>query len=93
MNDTSAAVRAQLATLYASRSAAARLRMATSLFGTGKRLAIAGIRLSAAGLDERGVRAALFVRLHGDLFSEPERAAALRLRGDEMPLDLQGRNG
>lgn len=93
MNDTPAAVRAQLATLYASRSAAARLRMATSLFGTAKRLAIAGIRLSAAGLDERGVRAALFVRLHGNLLSEPERAAALRRRGDETSRDFHGRNG
>jgi hypothetical protein len=89
----SAAVRAQLATLYASRSAAVRFRMATSLFGTAKRLAMAGIRLSAAGLDERAVRAALFVRLHEDQVPQSERAAVLRLRGDETPLGIQGRNG
>ena len=79
MSDTSVAVRAQLAAWYAARSAGARLRMATSLFATAKRLAIAGIRRDAAGLDEPGVRAALFVRLHGDTFPPEERAAVLRL--------------
>lgn len=77
MSDTSPAARAQLATLFAARSPGARLRMATSLFGTAKRLAIAGIRRSAVDLDEHGVRAALLDRLHGDLLSDAERAAIL----------------
>lgn len=77
MSDTSPSARAQLATLYAARSAGARLRMATSLFGTAKRLAIAGIRRRAVDLDKPGVRAALFDRLHGNLFSDAERATIL----------------
>lgn len=51
--------------------------MATSLFGTAKRLAIAGIRRRAVDLDKPGVRAALFDRLHGNLFSDAERASIL----------------
>ncbi|MBA4071469.1 MAG: hypothetical protein C0497_06480 [Gemmatimonas sp.] len=89
MSDTSPATRAQLATLYAARSAAARLRMATSLFGTAKRLAIAGIRRSAVDLDEQGVRAALFDRLYGDLFSDAERATILRPSREATPRDEQ----
>lgn len=77
MSDTSPETRAQLAALYAARSAAARLRMATSLFSTAKRLAIAGIRRTAVDLDERGLRAALFDRLHGNLISDEARAAIL----------------
>jgi hypothetical protein len=78
MSDTSEATRAQLAALYASRSAGDRLRMATSLFATAKRLATAGIRRDAADLDERGVRSMLLLRLHGDVLSEAEQAAVIR---------------
>ncbi|MHB1095220.1 MAG: hypothetical protein ACYC3F_03530 [Gemmatimonadaceae bacterium] len=67
--------------------------MATSLFGTAKRLAIAGIRRSAVDLDEHGVRAALFDRLHGDLLSDAERAAILRPHSEEPSCDEQGRVG
>ena len=80
MRDTSVQVEAQLRALYQARSPGQRLRMATVLFGTAKRLLIAGLKHENADLAGTELRVALLQRLYGDDLS-PETRAAVAARG------------
>jgi hypothetical protein len=75
MSDTAAVVEARLTALYQGCSAGARLRMATGLFQSGKRLALAGLRHTAADRHGVALTTALLERLYGDELAPSVRAA------------------
>ena len=66
VTDTTAAVEEYWNSLYRSRSPGERVRMASGMFTTAKRLALAGIRQRAATQSAVAVRMALLERLHGE---------------------------
>lgn len=80
MHDTTPAAEAELRALYRARSPAQRLRMATTMFGTATRLALAGLRYEGPQRDAVALRRALLERLHGaDLAPAIREAVAARL--------------
>lgn len=74
MTDTSPTVEAELSALYRRRSPGARLRMATTMFTSAKRLAAAGLRTTGGDLPMAEVRSQLLERLYGDELSAGARA-------------------
>lgn len=66
MSDTTTAVDAYWASLYRSRTPGERVRMASGMFTTAKRLALAGIRHRAAPESAVTLRMALLERLYGE---------------------------
>jgi len=66
MSDTSPSVDELLGEMYRARTPGTRLRMATALFATARRLALAGARAGGVNTDERALRRALVERLYGD---------------------------
>lgn len=66
MNDTSPAIAERLDRLYLARTPSARVRMATSMFTTAKRLAIAGLGAAGVTGSSRELRMGLLERLYGD---------------------------
>lgn len=82
MRDTSPQVEAQLRALYQAKSPGDRLRMATVMFGTAKRLSLAGLKHENADLEGRALRVALLQRLYGDDLS-PEIRDAVAARGSD----------
>jgi hypothetical protein len=75
MHDTTPAAEAQLRALYAARSPAERLRMATAMFGTATRVTLAGLRHEDPQREGVALRLALLERLHGDDLTPSIRAA------------------
>jgi hypothetical protein len=69
MNDTSPEIEKRLSAMYASRTPAERLRMASSMFETAKKLVEAGLLNEQPGLTRPQIRARTFLRLYGDCFS------------------------
>ena len=65
-SDTPPEVEAQLTALYQARSPAERVRMATAMYMTAKRLALSGLRHEDAHRGEIAVRRALLDRLYGE---------------------------
>jgi hypothetical protein len=74
MTDTSSAVEEELRTRYRARTPAARLRMATAMFATAKRLAAAGLHFGGAGPSRIDLRRGLLDRLYGDELTPAQRA-------------------
>ena len=72
MSDTSPDVAARYEAMILAQTPARRLAMASEMFATAKALAIAGIRLERGDLERRALREALFLRLHGDDFTESQ---------------------
>ena len=72
MSDTTPEMEKRFAAMMAAKSPAERLRMASSMFETGKALMRAGILRKNPALDEAGLRGQIFVRLYGDEFTESE---------------------
>lgn len=79
MSDTAPAIEERLRALYAARTAAQRVEMATSMFTGAKEFARAGIRMEFGDIPECEMRRQLFLRLYGGDFSETQRAAILRV--------------
>lgn len=86
MNDTSPEIEKHLAAMYASRSPAERLRMASSMFETAKKLVEAGLLNEQPSLTRPQIRARTFLRLYGDCFSRDEIKRIARVIPD-MQLD------
>lgn len=81
MHDTTSAAEAELRALFRARSPAQRLRMATTMFGTATRLAVAGLRHEEPHRDGIALRLALLERLYGDdLTPAVKEAVAAQLR-------------
>lgn len=74
MTDTTPAVEAELRARYRARTPGARLRMATAMFATAKRLAAAGLRFGGAGPSRTELRRGLLARLYGDELTPDQRA-------------------
>jgi hypothetical protein len=79
VNDTKPDVEERLRALYAARSVAERVEMATSMFGSAKQVARAGIRMELGDIPESEMRRLLFLRFYGDDFSDVQTAAILRV--------------
>ena len=79
MSDTNPSVEGRLRALYGVRTAAQRVRMATSMFTGAKQLARAGIRMELGDIPEPEMRRHLFMRLYGSDFSDAQCAAILRV--------------
>lgn len=74
MTDTSLTIEAHLSALYRQRSPGARLRMATAMFTSAKRLAAAGLRATAGDVPAMEARRQLLERMYGDELSAGARA-------------------
>jgi hypothetical protein len=72
MSDTMAVVEERMASMMAAQSPAERLRMASSMFDTGKTLLQAGLRRQYKSLSDRQLREMVFLRLYGDDFTGSE---------------------
>lgn len=72
MNDTSIDVESRMARMMDSKTPQDRLRMASSMFDTGRKLVEAGIRNKYGELTQAQMRARVFVRIYGEDFSEEE---------------------
>lgn len=82
MTDTSADIEAMLTDRYRALAPGARLRMATSMFSSGKRMALAGILATDGALSDSALRRKLLDRLYGDeLPHEAKDAILARGRG------------
>lgn len=79
MHDTATAVEAQLRALLRARTPGERVRMATAMFSSAKRLVLAGLRYENARRDPAAERLALLERLHGDDLSPAVHAAVAKL--------------
>jgi hypothetical protein len=74
MNDTSPRAESLFGELMQKRSGAERLQMGTSMFSSAREMVIAGIRASIPELDERELRAQVFLRTYQSDLS-PRRVA------------------
>jgi len=82
MTDTSADIEAMLTARYRALSPGARLRMATAMFSSGKRMALAGLLATDGPLSDSALRRKLLDRLYGDeLPHEAKDAILARGRG------------
>ncbi len=66
MTDTSDEIETLLADRYRALSPGTRLRMATTMFSTGKRMALAGVRAVGGEQSAAALRRQLLDRLYGD---------------------------
>ncbi len=81
MNDTPLHIEKRMAEMIASRTPTERLKMASSMFDSGKKLMRAGLLKENGSLNEAQLRAKMFLRLYGDCFSKDE----IRRIIDAMP--------
>ena len=72
MTDTSVSIEKRMALMFASRTPVERLRMASSMFDSGKKLMKAGLQNGKVSLNEAQLRAQMFLRLYGDCFTSTE---------------------
>jgi len=87
MHDTTPAADAQLRALYAARSPAERVRMATEMFASAVRVTLAGLRHEDPRREGVALRFALLERLYGDELTPSTRAAvtAYDLHAQQSP--------
>ena len=81
MNDTSPAIKKRFQEMVMSRTPQERLQMASRMFDSGRKLAIAGIEDRKKGLSKKQLRAQLFIRLYGHDFPSDKLKEIMR----EMP--------
>lgn len=72
MSDTSFGIEKKVAEMLASRTPADRLRMASSMFDSGRKLLKAGIVHEKGILSEARLRAEMFMKLYGEFFTSEE---------------------
>jgi hypothetical protein len=72
MSDTSFEIEAKMALMMGLKTPVERMRMACSMFDTGKTLLEAGIRQQLGALNEVQMRAQVFKRIYGEDFSANE---------------------
>lgn len=72
MNDTTPDMEKRFASMIAARSPADRLRMASSMFDTGRTLLRIGLMRKNESISEGQLRAQVFLRLYGEDFASSE---------------------
>lgn len=72
MNDTSLSIEKRMAQMIASRTPVERLRMAGSMFDSGKKLLRAGLLNRNGLLNEAQLRTQIFLNLYGESFTHAE---------------------
>ena len=72
ISDTPKEIEELMIRLMAQKTPVERLRMASSMFDTGRRLMIAGLRKEYGPLTEAQLRAKIFMRLYREDFSDAE---------------------
>ncbi len=72
MSDPLPDIEKRILRMVSERSPVERLRMASSMFETGKRLVIAGLLMQNNSLNNAQLRARIFMRLYGDTFTREE---------------------
>ncbi len=72
MTDTSLSIEKRMARMIALRTPVERLRMASSMFDSGKKLMKAGILDENGLLNEAQLRTKIFLRLYGESFTPAE---------------------
>jgi ADP-heptose:LPS heptosyltransferase len=77
MSDTPPSVDGLFRSMLSRKSPAERLRMCTTMFGTAKALAIAGIRQRRGETSEDELRERLFLHFYGSELSKSEQRAIL----------------
>ncbi len=89
MNDTTPEMEKRFASMVAARSPADRLRMASSMFDTGRTLLQIGLKRQDESLSEGQLRAQVFLRLYGEDFARPE-ITRITSSISNMSLDADG---
>ncbi len=77
MNDTSPEVEAIYRRMLLAKSGAERVRMASAMFKDARRIVESSIRAADPGIDEVGLRQAVFLRFYGHEFAPAERERIL----------------
>ena len=72
MNETSLSIEKRMALMIASRTPLERLRMASSMFDSGKKLMKAGLQNENGLLNEAQLRTQMFLKLYGESFTNAE---------------------
>ncbi|MHB1391243.1 MAG: hypothetical protein ACYCXF_08470 [Thermoleophilia bacterium] len=72
MNDTTPDMEKRFVSMIAARSPADRMRMASSMFDTGRTLLRIGLMRKNESISEGQLRAQMFLRLYGDDFASSE---------------------
>ncbi|MBN1979989.1 MAG: hypothetical protein JW795_00550 [Chitinivibrionales bacterium] len=72
MRDSSPDIEQRMTRMMAARTPADRLRMACSMFDAGRKLMIAGLLEENGNLTKAQLRARIFIRLYGDLYTPQE---------------------
>jgi len=77
MNDTTPNMEKQQASMIATLSATERLKMASSMFDSGRALLRIGLKRQNESIGEAQMRAQIFLRLYGEDYSGPEKKRIL----------------
>jgi hypothetical protein len=78
MNDTQAKIKQRYRKMLLAKSAIERLKMASRMFDSGRKLVISGILRGRSGLDTSRLRALLFLRMYGNDFTAAERERIIK---------------
>ena len=89
MNDTTPDMEKRMASMIAERSSAERLRMASSMFDSGRTLLRIGLKRRNPALREGQLRTQVFLRLYGEDFDRSEIIQIISSIPD-MTLDIDG---
>lgn len=89
MNDTDPDIEKVIIQMISRRTPAERLRMASSMFETGKRLVIAGLLQENPSFTKAQIRGRTFTKLYGDCFS-PEEIVSISRNIPDIEFDQVG---
>ena len=78
MDDTQATIEQHYKEMLLSRSPSERLKMASRMFDSGRKLVISGILKGRQHLDTSRLRAQLFLRMYGNDFTAADRERIIR---------------
>ncbi|KPK90390.1 hypothetical protein AMJ80_08445 [bacterium SM23_31] len=78
MNDTPAKIEQRYKEMLLSKSPLARLKMASRMYDSGRKLVMSGILKESPHLDKSQLRAHLFLRMYGNDFTDNERERIIK---------------
>ena len=89
MDDTQATIEQRYKEMLLSRSPLERLKMASRMYDSGRKLVISGILKGRQHLDTSRLRAQLFLRMYGNDFTAADREKIIK-KIPNMQLDANG---
>ena len=89
MDDTQATIEQRYKEMLLSRSPLERLKMASRMYDSGRKLVISGILKGRPHLDTSRLRAQLFLRMYGNDFTAADREKIIK-KIPNMQLDADG---